>query len=106
MFHWTTVILGAGDDEVASGFDEVVKAVLDLAEYGTNLAESRRARPADDLTTNLVQAEVDGERLTSAEIGFVLHPAVRRGQRDHPQRDQSRHGGADPLSRRAGQMVE
>jgi len=74
VFHWTTVILGASDDEVVSGFDEAVKAVLDLAEYGTNLAESRRARPTDDLTTNLVQAEVDGARLTSSEIGsfFIL----------------------------------
>ncbi|HEX4357098.1 MAG TPA: cytochrome P450 [Pseudonocardia sp.] len=37
------------------------------------LAE-RRANPADDLFTNLVQAEVDGQHLTDAEIGafFVL----------------------------------
>ena len=74
VFHWTSVILGAGDEEVATGFDEVVQAVLDLAAYGAKLAESRRAQPADDLTINLVQAEVDGERLTSAEIAsfFIL----------------------------------
>jgi cytochrome P450 len=38
------------------------------------LAESRRAEPADDLTSNLVRAEVDGERLPSAEIAsfFIL----------------------------------
>lgn len=38
------------------------------------LAEERRHSPAEDLMTNLVQAEVDGERLTDAEIGafFVL----------------------------------
>jgi methyl-branched lipid omega-hydroxylase len=78
VFHWTSVILGAGDDEVAAGFDDVVKAVLDLADYGTKLAESRRAHPALDLTTNLVQAEVDGERLTSTEVGsfFILLSAA------------------------------
>jgi cytochrome P450 len=38
------------------------------------MAEQRRARPRDDLTTSLVGAEVDGERLTSAEIAsfFIL----------------------------------
>jgi cytochrome P450 len=34
--------------------------------------QQRRARPADDLTSELVSAEVDGERLDDQEIvGFV-----------------------------------
>jgi cytochrome P450 len=38
------------------------------------MAVDRRARPRDDLMTSLVQAEVDGERLTDEEIGafFLL----------------------------------
>jgi cytochrome P450 len=38
------------------------------------LADERRAAPTEDLTTSLVQAEVDGERLTSAEVAsfFIL----------------------------------
>ena len=74
VFHWTSVILGAGDEEVTTGHDEAIQAVLDLAAYGAQLAESRRAEPADDLTSNLVRAEVDGERLSSAEIAsfFIL----------------------------------
>jgi methyl-branched lipid omega-hydroxylase len=78
VFHWTTVILGAGDDEASGGFDEVVSAVRELGDYGLALAEDRRAHPSDDLTTNLVQAEVDGERLTSAEIAsfFILLSAA------------------------------
>jgi methyl-branched lipid omega-hydroxylase len=78
VFHWTTVILGIGDDEVSGEFDEVIRAVTELAEYGVRLAEDRRARPGDDLTTNLVQAEVDGERLTSDEIAsfFILLSAA------------------------------
>jgi cytochrome P450 len=38
------------------------------------LIAARRAEPADDLFTSLVEAEVDGERLTDADIGafFVL----------------------------------
>jgi len=74
VYHWTTVLLGAGDDEVAHDRAELIQAILDLAAYGTELAEARRAHPRDDLTSNLVQAEVDGEKLTSAEIAsfFIL----------------------------------
>ncbi|MGY4651432.1 cytochrome P450 [Mycobacterium sp. URHB0021] len=78
VFHWTTVIMGTGDEEASGDFDEIVKASTELAEYGVNLAEQRRARPTDDLTTNLVQAELDGERLTSPEIAsfFILLTAA------------------------------
>ncbi|MCK0173281.1 cytochrome P450 [Mycolicibacterium sp. F2034L] len=78
VFHWTSIILGAGDEEIAPDFDTLVGAVLALGQYGVELAEDRRIRPTDDLTTNLVLAEVDGERLTSAEIGsfFILLSAA------------------------------
>jgi cytochrome P450 len=78
VFHWTTVMLGVGDDEVSGEFDEVVAVVTELAEYAVRLAEERRATPGDDLTTSLVQAEVDGERLTSVEIAsfFILLSAA------------------------------
>jgi cytochrome P450 len=58
--------------------DEFVKVVSELAAYGVGLAEQRRARPGDDLTSNLVRAEVDGERLTSDEIAsfFILMTAA------------------------------
>lgn len=78
VFRWTTIMLGVGDDEVAPDFDTVVTAVLEMADYATQLAESRRAHPADDLTSNLVQAEFEGDRLTSSEIGsfFILLSAA------------------------------
>jgi cytochrome P450 len=78
VFHWTSVLLGAGDPEVAHDFTEFVQVGTDLAMYGITLAESRRSAPAEDLTTNLVQAEVDGERLTSEEIAsfFILLSAA------------------------------
>ncbi len=78
VFHWTTVIMGTGDDEVSGDLDEIVRVATELAEYGVALAEQRRARPGDDLTTNLVQAEVDGDRLTSSEIAsfFILLTAA------------------------------
>jgi len=74
VFHWTSVLMGAGDDEVSGGYDEIIAVATELAAYGMQLADDRRAHPANDLTTNLVHAEVDGERLTSSEIAsfFIL----------------------------------
>jgi cytochrome P450 len=78
VFHWTSVMLGVGDEEVSHEFAEVVAVVAEMADYAMRLAEERRANPADDLTTSLVQAEVDGERLTSVEIAsfFILLSAA------------------------------
>ena len=78
VFHWTTVLLGFGDDEVSGEFAEVIAVVAEIADYAIRLAEERRANPGDDLTTSLVHAEVDGERLTSAEIAsfFILLSAA------------------------------
>jgi len=47
---------------------------LDLIEYGRGLGEARRHEPRDDITTRLVEAEIDGSRLTEQEFGtmFIL----------------------------------
>jgi cytochrome P450 len=39
---------------------------------GTELAQRRRIEPADDLMTRLVDAEIDGERLTDTDIGSFM----------------------------------
>jgi cytochrome P450 len=78
VFHWTTVMLGVGDVEVSGEINDVIAVVTELAEYAVRLAEERRVTPGDDLITNLVLAEVDGERLTSVEIAsfFILLSAA------------------------------
>ena len=46
----------------------------DLMAYGLRLGEARRLEPRDDITTRLVEAEVDGARLTPREFEtfFIL----------------------------------
>ena len=52
---------------------EVLGAALwTLTEFATELAQHREQHPSDDLMTALVQAEVDGDRLTHAEIAAFL----------------------------------
>jgi cytochrome P450 len=65
------------DPDVAAGREpgEVLnESLVTLLTMGIEFAELRRSKPADDLMTNLVQAEVDGQRLTDEEIAafFVL----------------------------------
>jgi cytochrome P450 len=71
------VLVGWNDPEVMAGrepLDAMLESMLSLTGTALELAEQRRSAPADDLMTALVQAEVDGERLTDDEIGafFVL----------------------------------
>ncbi len=82
IFHWTNVILGFGDLDIATDFDEFVSVAMAIGAYATALADDRRDHPAEDLTTALVAAELDGERLTSAEVASFSScswsPATRR----------------------------
>ncbi len=52
---------------------EGVAAALDLAVYYADLVAQRRSRPGDDLVSAVVDAEIDGDRLTDDEIiGFLF----------------------------------
>ncbi|AKN16775.1 cytochrome P450 124 CYP124 [Mycobacterium haemophilum DSM 44634] len=74
VFHWTNVILGFGDPDLSTDFEEFTHVSMDIGGYASALAEDRRINHHDDLTTALVEAEVDGERLSSSEIAsfFIL----------------------------------
>ena len=74
VFHWTNVILGFGDPDITTDFDEFFRVAMEIGAYASALADDRRANPGDDLTTSLVRAELDGEGLTSSEVAsfFIL----------------------------------
>jgi cytochrome P450 len=78
VFEQSNIILGAGDTEYVPDQTKILDAILGagfgLAQLMTELAEARRAEPTDDLTSALVNAEVDGERLTTPELAsfFIL----------------------------------
>ena len=74
IFHWTNVILGFGDPDLTTDYEEFIRVSMDIGAYATALAEDRRVNHHDDLTTALVEAEVSGERLSSSEIAmfFIL----------------------------------
>jgi methyl-branched lipid omega-hydroxylase len=73
----TNVILGAGDPDVLDGRDPMTAmfgAGMQLTALVNELAERRRAEPADDLISALVNAEGDEETLAAHEVApfFIL----------------------------------
>lgn len=50
-----------------------------LFEYGEQMGAARRAEPRDDLVTQLVQAEDDGDRLSHTEFRNMFHVLVFAG---------------------------
>ncbi|MGH2874015.1 MAG: cytochrome P450, partial [Solirubrobacteraceae bacterium] len=68
--------LAAGDPDIAPGGIEGILAneVPEIFSRCRELIAERRERPTDDLTSVLVHAEIEGERLTEDEIvmGFFL----------------------------------
>lgn len=62
---------GWRDEDLMQGADPLTRlfeSTLNLAEISSEQIRQRRITPQDDLLTALVQAEVDGERLTDDEI--------------------------------------
>jgi cytochrome P450 len=74
----SNIILGAGDPEYVPDGENIVAALLqaghELAELMRELGRHRGENPTDDVTSALVNAEIDGERLTPDELAsfFIL----------------------------------
>jgi cytochrome P450 len=68
-------LFSMSDDEYSTPeerAEDPVKQIVLLNNTGVELAKFRRANPGDDLMTSIVNAEVDGHRLTDEEIGAFL----------------------------------
>jgi cytochrome P450 len=74
IFHWTNVILGVGDPEFVGSYQELMTVALEMFMYAQALGEDRVKNPQDDVTSAMMNAVVDGERLTAQEFGsfFIL----------------------------------
>ncbi|MEL0040190.1 MAG: cytochrome P450 [Ilumatobacter sp.] len=74
IFDWTNTILGASDPEFGGTYERLMEVSLEIFAYAQALGEDRRAHPTDDITSALMNAEVDGDQLTPQEFGsfFIL----------------------------------
>ncbi|WP_067814449.1 cytochrome P450 [Actinomadura kijaniata] len=81
VLELSNIIIGAGDPEYTPGAATAEEAFLasyeaskELAALVTDLAAERAERPTDDLTSVLVHANVEGEKLAHQEVAafFIL----------------------------------
>lgn len=111
VFRNTNTILGLGDPELVAGSQDLVGTALragaELAGLMKEMAEDRRKKPREDLTSVLLNAELDGGALASEDLTsfFVLlvaagnettRNAISHGMKalcDHP--DERRRWQAD-----------
>jgi len=69
LFTWSNDMVGYDDPDYNADGETAAAEVLG---YSMLMAEDRRACPRDDIVTKLVNAQVDGEDLTSDEFGFFV----------------------------------
>jgi cytochrome P450 len=86
--HWSDVILKLsytmrgmeGDEEATTALSGFREVTAEMDGYLAEMIEQRRTKPADDLLTRLLDAEVDGQRLTQSEILGFFQLLVVGGQ--------------------------
>ena len=70
LFHWSNQMVGDMDPEFAG--NDAISASVELITYGMQLAAERSDKPGEDLVTKLVQADVEGHKLSDDELGFFV----------------------------------
>ncbi|MFR9751433.1 cytochrome P450 [Nocardia sp. 004] len=74
LFDWSNQMISYDDPELEG---DQHAAAAEVTSYAWNMAEQRRACPAADIVTQLVDADIDGEHLSSDEFAlFVILLAV------------------------------
>jgi cytochrome P450 len=78
VFERTNIILGLGDPDFGGEATDLIATALgaggELAALMNEMAELRRAKPGDDLTSSLLNADLEDGAMTGAELAsfFVL----------------------------------
>src|SRR5689334_18659675 len=70
LFHWSNEMVGDQDPEFAR--NDAMGASVELITYAMQMAADRAKNPGDDIVTKLVEADVDGHKLSDDEFGFFV----------------------------------
>jgi len=77
VYDVSNKLIGFDDPEFQTSMEEGHLAAAELYMYANGLGEEKRKCPMDDLASTLIQAEVDGEKLTDQEFqSFFLLLAI------------------------------
>jgi cytochrome P450 len=103
LFKYANMHTAPEDPEFSVGtpIETRQRGAMGLIGYCRDLAHERRLAPADDLISLIAQLEIDGERLSDDELGFLGHMFVIGGQETTRN---SLSGGLLELIKRPAQM--
>lgn len=69
LFRWSNEMTGNGDDE----WDvDPKQSSMEVLAYSMHMAEVKAKEPGDDIVTALINADIDGEKLSDDEFGFFV----------------------------------
>ena len=70
LFRWSNEMTGNDDPEYADIDPKMSSAELIM--YAMKMAEEKAKNPGDDIVTQLIEADIDGEKLSDDEFGFFV----------------------------------
>jgi cholest-4-en-3-one 26-monooxygenase len=70
LFRWSNEMT-AGEDPEYADVDPAMSS-FELITYAMKMAEERAKNPTDDIVTQLIEADIDGEKLSDDEFGFFV----------------------------------
>ena len=79
LYELTEIMNSGAVGDTRVEHSHVLDAQMQMFQYGTELAARKRAEPGDDIATSLLQAEVDGERLTDLEFNMFFLLLINAG---------------------------
>lgn len=76
MWHqlreWSDMQTSASDPDIGGSPEEVQQASIEMGTYGYQLAVERKDKEGDDLISLLINAEVDGEKVSEMEFASLF----------------------------------
>jgi cholest-4-en-3-one 26-monooxygenase len=70
LFRWSNEMTGGEDPDYADV--DPAQSSLELIMYAMAMADERGKNPTDDIVTTLIEADIDGEKLSDDEFGFFV----------------------------------
>jgi cholest-4-en-3-one 26-monooxygenase len=70
LFHWSNEMIGEQDPEYSQM--NALGAAVELVGYASQLAELKTNTPGQDIVTTLLEADIDGQKLSYDEFGFFV----------------------------------
>jgi cholest-4-en-3-one 26-monooxygenase len=70
LFRWSNEMT-AGEDPEYADIDPAMSSI-ELIQYAMQMADDRSKNPGDDIVTQLVEADIEGEKLSDDEFGFFV----------------------------------